>query len=40
MGGPPFNLNLEEELTNSEKWKQLLTRDEILTIGKLALYNV
>jgi hypothetical protein len=36
-GAPPFQLDLEEELARSEDWKLLLTRDEILTIGNLAL---
>ena len=35
-GSPPFQLDLEEELARSEDWKLLLTRDEILTIGRLS----
>jgi len=28
-------VNLEEELARSDHWKHLLTRDEILTVGKI-----
>ncbi len=34
-GAGAMAVNLEEELARSEHWKHILTRDEILTVGKI-----